>query len=311
MASTNGNIPGTNVKAPGANVKTNARAPGEKSVFVDSLKDSWLIILIVVAMFIIVLIVIYIVSMVKKNKLQNVSLQQSMIGLNDRNVVPYKVDASQMSLVNNGQEFSYCFWVILNSTYDSTTDHKLVFQRGNTPVTAGGQTKYSSNTNPIVLLDKTTNKMYVCVSTSQVSSPSMTATEILHTNSLNQFDSGFMVSVIDYVPLQRWVFVGVVIRDTTLYVFLDGDLYSATTVYDVGTNSKVRPMIRGTNGDLIFGEKMNTTQGYISNTKFFNYALTQKEMQSTYNAGPVKTSLLGMLGINNYGVRSPIYEIQQ
>lgn len=296
------------IKLKGTNVDA------DKYNFVDTIKQSWLIVLIVVAMFAIVLIVVYIVSMVKKNKLQNVSLQTSMIGLNDRNIVPYKVDASQMSLVSNGQEFSYCFWIILSSTYDSTSDHKLVFQRGNAPVTSStGQTRYSSNTNPIVLLDKTTNKMYICVATSQVSQSSMVASDILHTNSLNQYDSGFMVSVIDYVPLQRWVFVGIVIQDTTLYVFLDGDLYSATTVYDVSSasHSQVRPMIRGTNGDLLVGEKANTTQGYISNSKFFNYALTQKEMQSNYNAGPVKNSILSIFGLNNYGVRSPIYQVQQ
>jgi len=294
-----------------ANATTNA-VTGKKNVMMDSLKDSWLIILIVVAMLILVLIVIYIVSMVKKNKLQNVSLQTSMISLNDRNIVPYKVDASQMSLVSNGQEFSYSFWIILSSTYDSTADHKLIFQRGNAPVvSATGQTRYSSNTNPIVLMDKTTNKMYICISTSQVAAASLSASDILSTNSLSQFNSGFLVSVIDYIPLQRWVNVGIVIQDTTLYVFLDGDLYSATTVYDVGAamNVPVRPMIKGTNGNLTMGEKVNTTQGYISNGKFFNYALIQKEMQANYNAGPVTSSWLSLIGLGNYGVRSPIYDL--
>lgn len=288
---------------------TGSSAP--KRVMLDSLKSSWMIILIVAAMFILVLVVIYIISMVKKNKLQNVSLQASMLDLNNRDIVPYNVSSTQMSLVTNGQEFSYCFWIILSSTYDSTNDYKLVLQRGNTN-TVNGSNQFSSNTNPIVFLDKTVNKMYICVSTSQATGQ-MSPSDILATNASGQFTSGYLISTIDYVPLQRWVFVGIVVKDTTLYVFMDGDLYSATTVYDVATaiNVNVRPIMKGTNGDLTIGEKVNTTPGFLSNSKFFNYGLTQPEMQSNYNQGPSKTSLLSMIGLNNYAVRSPIYEVDK
>ena len=283
-------------------------APDSKSIMVDSLKSSWIIILIVAAMFILVLVVLYIVSMVKKNKLQNVSLQNNMISLSNREVVPYVIPAANLSLVTNGQEFSYSFWIILDSNYDSTSNHKVIMQRGNPNIDSD---KFSPNANPLIFLDKTVNKLYVCVSTTQVTSQK-TSNEILTKNAQGQFTSGYMISTIDYVPLQRWVFVGIVIKDTTMYIFLDGDLYSATTVYDVAassSNTKIRPIVKGTNGDLIIGDKVNTTKGYISNSKFFNYGLTQKEMQDNYNQGPQKTSLLSMFGLNNYGVRSPIYEI--
>lgn len=280
-------------------------AEDSKQIMVDSLKSSWIIILIVAAMLILVLVVIYIVSMVKKNKLQNVSMQETMINMTDRNIIPYKVPSTNLSLVTNGQEFSYTFWIILNSNYDSTSDYKLIMQRGNTNTST-----FSSNTNPIIFLDKNVNSMYICISTTQVKNQKI-PTDILATNQQGQYTSGYLISKIDYVPLQRWVFIGIVIKDTTLYVFMDGDLYSATTVYNVfstNTNS-VRPIIKGTNGDLTIGDKVNTTPGYVSNSKFFNYGLTQKEMQSNYNQGPSKTSLLAMFGLKNYGVRSPIYEI--
>ena len=279
-----------------------------KTIMVDSLKSSWIIILIVAAMFILVLVVIYIVSMVKKNKLQNVSLQNNMISLSNREVVPYTIPAASMSLVTNGQEFSYSFWIILDSNYDPTSNHKVVMQRGNPNVDSN---KFSSNANPIIFLDKTVNKLYVCVSTTQVTTQ-MNANEILTRDAQGRFTSGYMISTVDYVPLQRWVFVGIVIKDTTMYIFLDGDLYSATTVYDVASasaNTKIRPIVRGTNGDLVIGDKVNSTKGYISNSKFFNYGLTQKEMQENYNQGPQKSSLLSMFGLKNYAVRSPIYEI--
>ena len=279
----------------------------DKKLMVETLKSSWIIILIVAAMLILVLVVLYIVSMVKQNKLQNVAMQDNMIDMANRNIVPYKVPSANLSLVTTGQEFSYTFWIILNSNYDSTSDYKLVMQRGNTNINTSS---YSSNTNPVIFLDKNVNTMYICISTTQVQSQ-MIPSDILAMNGQDQYTSGYLISKIDYIPLQRWVFVGIVIKDTTLYIFLDGDLYSATTVYNVALNGKsnVRPIIKGTNGDLTIGDNVNTTQGYISNSKFFNYGLTQKEMQSNYSQGPAKSSLLSMFGLKNYGVRSPIYEI--
>lgn len=271
-------------------------------IMVESVKSSWIIILIVVAMFILVLIVIYIISIVKKNKLQNVSLQTNMLSLNNREIIPYKVSSENLTLVANGQEFSYAFWIILNSTYDSTSDHKLILQRGGANNIVAGRLNFSSSVNPVILMDKATNKMYVCISTTKV-------TKSNFADNILAKDSGYIVSTIDYLPLQRWVFIGVVIRETTLYVFIDGDLYSATSIYDIPTANGSRPMIKGTNGDIIIGEKNNTTQGYLANSRYFNYALTQKEMTSYYNSGPSKGGIMSMLGLDNYGVRSPIYEV--
>jgi len=300
------------MSAAATTVKTGATAVAsavtKPKIMMETIKANWIIILIIVAMLVLVLIVIYIVQMVKKNKLQNVSLQAKMIALDDRSVVPLSIDASQMSLVTNGQEFSYTFWLILSSGYDSTSDYKMIMLRGNSVTTAG---LYSSNANPIILLDKSTNKMYICIATSAVSGTSHSASSILSRDPVtNQFNSGYMISAIDYVPLQRWVYIGVVIQDTTLYVFIDGDLYSATTVYDVvGGVGGIRPVIKGTNGNVAIGDKINTTPGYISKTQFFNYALTQTEMQSQYAAGPTPSSMLSIFGLNNYGVRSPVYQI--
>jgi hypothetical protein len=187
-------------------------------------------------------------------------------------------------------------------------------QRGNTVTDASFNSiiTFSTNTNPIVLLDKAINKMYICIATTMAASNLTVDTIISTKNSTGQNTSGYIVTTIDYIPLQRWVYIGIVVKDYTLYVFLDGDLYSATTVYDVSSamQSQSRPIVKGTNGDLILGEKMNTTPGYISQSKFYNYALTQKEMLSNYSAGPIKSSILSMIGLKQYGVRSPIYELQ-
>ena len=92
---------------------------------------------------------------------------------------------------------------------------------------------------------------------------------------------------------------------------MDADLYSVVTVSDVvtTTNANTKPMIMGTQGDLTIGDNVNYTPGFISLTKFYNYAIGQVDIQKMYNNGPVQTTLLSYIGLGNYGVRSPLYEV--
>ena len=71
----------------GENIATDA-AMSVKEKLAETVGQSWVIILIVVAMVVLVLIVVYIVSMVKKTSLQNVVLQTNMIAMDNRTVVP-------------------------------------------------------------------------------------------------------------------------------------------------------------------------------------------------------------------------------
>jgi hypothetical protein len=276
------------------------------NVALTYLKESWLILLIIGAMFLLVLVVFYIFYLIKKSKLKNVVLHSDMIVLDNRNVVPHIVSADDMSsLTMNGQEFSYSTWIFLANNYDATSDHKLIMQRGNTSTVAG---MISPNTSPIIAMDSKTNKMYIAVSTSAVTNP-LTFEKVFEKDAAtNRFTSGFLVTYIDYVPLQRWVNVILVVREMNMYVYIDGDVYSVASASEVRTNSD-RPMIRGTSGDLAIGEKRNTTHGYLSLTQFFNYGLTQKEVRSIYANGPSRNSWLAIFGLGSYGVRSPVYKI--
>jgi len=270
------------------------------------LNESWMIILIIGAMFLLVLVVFYIFYLIKKSQLRNVVLHTDMIVLDNRNVVPYIVKADNMSaLTVNGQEYSYSTWIFLANNYDATSDHKVIMERGNSSTVPG---MVSANTSPIIAMDAKTNKMYIAVSTSAVVNP-LTLEKVFEKDSVtNRFSSGFLVTYIDYVPLQRWVNVILVVREMNMYVYIDGDIYSVTSASEVKKNSD-RPMIRGTSGDMSIGEKRNTTHGYLSLTQFFNYGLTQKEVKSIYGNGPTRTSWLSIFGLGSYGVRSPVYKI--
>jgi hypothetical protein len=276
----------------------------------ESMGKSWIIVLVVVAMFAIVLVIMYVMKMVKANKLQNVVLNADMIAFDNREIVPYKIPAENMSLITNGQEYSYSFWVFLGGQYATTTKPKIILQRGNDNTYAGNVIQISPTTSPLIMLDPVSNIMYFAVSTSAVTT-SMSASAVIVTNSQGKYTSGYMVNTIDYIPLQRWVNVALVVKDSAMYIYMDGDLYSVTTTNDVvsSSGSPVSPMVKGTTGDLYIGDRVNYTQGYDTLTRFYNYALTQNDIAKIYSSGPTASSWLSWLGMQNYGVRSPVYQI--
>lgn len=276
----------------------------------DAGKQTWIIILVVIAMLTIVLVVLFIVSMVKKNKLQNVVLQQNLIKTDDRTIVPFIVPAASMSLISNGQEFSYSFWIFLSSNYTATAGGKVLLQRGLTPNTYSASTiQINSGTNPLIFLDATSNKMYFCIQTNLVNSTTQTLENIITIDSsTNKYTSGYLVSYIDYVPLQRWVNIALVVKNTAAYIYMDADLYSVASLNEIATSSSSNPIMSGTSGDMTIGDIKNNTPGYISLSRFYNFALGQTDLKTMYNNGPSQSTWLSYIGLGNYGVRSPIYE---
>jgi hypothetical protein len=285
----------------------------EKQKWQESLltvfKESWIVLLIILCMIVLVFIVIYIFFVIKKNHLQKVVLHKDVITLHNRSVVPYVVSNSSASLTTiNGQEFSYSLWIFLSSNYDQTNLHKVILQRGNASEAVD---QYSNSTNPLIAMDRVNNTMYVAVSTTKVISQTNTIEEIFNKTD-NKFTSGYLITEIGYVPLQRWVNVIVVVKDVNMYIYLDGDIYSITSVNDLMStvnDTLTRYVIRGTTGDIKIGDSKNPTPGYLSFTQFFNYALNQKDVTAIYKNGPSKKSWLAFLGLGNYGVQSPIYKI--
>lgn len=279
-----------------------------KEAVVSYIKESWIVLLIVFSMILLVVIVIYIFYIVKKNHLQKVTLHPEVLNLANRSLVPYIISDTDATLSTvNGQEFSYSMWLFLANTYDITSDHKLVLQRGNS---SGSRSTFSNNTSPVVALDKSSNSMFIGVSTTSVVQ-SNTLSQIFAKDSATQkYTSGYVIVNIPYIPLQRWVNVIVVVRDMNMYIYLDGDIYSIASVSDLNTTTSTRRhTIRGTSGDISLGDSLNPVGGYASYTQFFNYALTQKDVTSIYQNGPSKKSWLSILGLGNYAVRTPLYKL--
>jgi hypothetical protein len=288
--------------ADGSGADGSASPDGSKAAGIAM--DTTMIILILVVMCLIVVIIFVVVSMLRNNKMKSVVLHSSMIDLSNRNIVPYTVESDKLpNISNSGQEYSYGFWIFLGNKYDQTNDHKILLSRGNSDNVVGTN-NFSSLTNPIIFMDKTSNKLYVAISTTEAKSVNVTLDDIV------KGESGYIVSYIDYIPLQRWVHVVVTVKNIYVNIYLDGDLYTVNTVNDITTvSASTRPMIRGTSGPVTIGNNRSSIFGHLSMTQIYNFSLSQKEIKKIYNKGPVRSSWLSIIGLGNYGVRTPIYQL--
>lgn len=302
---------GSFFQKPAGQVGEKASAVVSKGVLTEDVNNTFKIVAIIAIMLIIVFVTMYIVNMLKNNSLKQVKLLNKILQLDDRQLLPHIIPASKISGVSRGQEFSYNFWVYLSDSYDKTTHHKVLFQRGN-PAESNGTAlppMLSDKTNPVVIMDKDSNKMLFAVNTSAVST-SMTLNEIFAKDPITKrYTSKYLITSIDYVPLQRWVNVTMSVRDNQVAVYMDGDLYSIVTTSDIVDSKGNMPFIRMPSGDVTVGDPINNIRGFMSKFSYFNYSLSQDQLMKVYNEGPGEKSFLSYFGLSRYGVRSPVYEI--
>ena len=131
--------------------------------------------------------------------------------------------------------------------------------------------------------------------------------------------------VVDYVPLQRWVHVTIVVNETVnlgyISVYLDGEL-----VKNVSSNDKItlgngrsipisfQNLALMKSGDLYIGGDVynaNINKGFsgiVSKVTVSNYDLNGEEIKRIYVQGPMD-NLSSKLGLPAYGLRSPVYRL--
>ncbi len=208
-------------------------------------------------------------------------------------------DASKLPVTLSGQEFSFSFWVYFPEV-PSRDKPRVLFRRG-----ADG------TANPMVVLDAKTNKMYVVVKTTQAD-----AAKTYDVSDIVEGKTGdaHMVSTIEYVPLQRWVHVAFVVQDALMTVYVDGDPYTVEHVADSIQSSKAgtpRPIVAGISGDVVVPRANDGVRGFIARMLFFNYAIGHRDVRALYANGPRGSPALSALGLSSYGVRSPIFRLDE
>ena len=212
-----------------------------------------------------------------------------------------------------GQEFAFSFWIYLTD-FQPTSMHKLLFCRNRSGSTGALDLR---QLNPIVMLDRSSNKIHVCINTNRSPSTApVTLNDVLAARGVNR---KFVVSTIEYVPLQRWVNVVLSVQDSLLTVYLDNSLYTVQSVLDMVDRAATppTPLVGPCSGDIVIGNASSTVSsdaiGYIGNVQYWNHALSIRDASRVYNLGPTGSanSVLASMNIEvpEYGIRSPIYRV--
>lgn len=248
--------------------------------------------------------------------------------------------------LSNGIEFTYAFWVYLNSV--PLGSPKIIFQRGD------------DKANPIVFIGTRTNSLTFLLRTAfadtvnaTLSTPSTTASTATAPTSNGMYmpltvpgsSQGTSASAsyvdisadpndgckvpyyasitIDYVPMQQWMHVAVSVSGLYAVVYTNGDIYKVINLTSIVSSAKTKCLVNNktfpqspqtfstTAGPLYLGPSvpnMSPMDGAISKLVFFNYAITLADAKDLASVNPANTGALSGLNIP-VGLQSPIYFI--
>ena len=243
----------------------------------------------------------------------------------------------------NGLKRTYTFWIYIKDMAHQYFKNVLYI----------GNEKQLKDRSPQIFLDKQKNKLFIRFSKKEGFSNDNSYQE-----SINWGDNGGGPSIenffqedvesnlgpyptkfkqymqqgvcIEYVPIQRWVHIGIVINDYgtstggSIATYVDGDLVGIAghgetfkgldNSFD-NDNFKydITNLDLDKNDNLIIGgeHNANTTPGFaglLCKFTMFNYDLNDRDIHNNYNEGPID-NFMAKLGLGAYGVRSPIYKI--
>ena len=130
---------------------------------------------------------------------------------------------------------------------------------------------------------------------------------------------------IKYVPIQRWVHVGIVINDTgggSITTYIDGNFVETINnknvkeqEYSSGAQIDTNRLNLDHIGTLFVGGEETPPaeipmgfSGLFSRFTLFNYDLNRNDIYKEYSSGPIKGGL-SSLGLAAYGIRNPIYKL--
>ena len=294
----------------GNNNNKNAKTNSSKKKEGISGMSTTTIVTTAILLIILIIVIIYTVYRFRQNHLESVSLLDTPMKLYGMTQQKKLKKGSEMSQAGIGQEFTYSLWLYIVDYDDTSSEPRLVMVRNDEEDTL-------ENANPIIYMDGRTNRMYISVRTNKSDHNISDLSDLVpseYRSSSSADDKHYLTATIEYIPLQRWVNVTVVVQDNLLTAYLDGEMYTVRNVHDIwkqnGTN---RPIISASAGDVYVGptsQNNDTVRGFISGVKFFNYALMTDAIAGLYTQGPNHKTLASRLGWERrYGFQSPIYRL--
>jgi len=223
----------------------------------------------------------------------------------------FKVD--KVLANSNGIKRTYGFWIYINdiNKYNGSFRHIAHL---------GKEAKEIKNACPYIFLDKFKNEIHVRFAPKAETLTTQTLNDIKDTAALLTSNSKKCGITIQYVPIQRWVYIVIVVSDVNgglIYTYIDGELAEVERGKDYTTEKlalheldfETRPGGLFVGGSLA-NSLINATgfSGLISKFTVYNYDLNKNDIYKEYNKGPLN-GLLTSMGIVSYGLRNPVYKL--
>lgn len=190
----------------------------------------------------------------------------------------------------NGKEFSYSFWMYIDGdNQENTYQDKFILGR----MESSGSIASINKASPRFELDKSSNTLIVNVRSS---------------------DSSYAENEkmrIKYVPLQRWVNIVLAVDNNFIQLFMDGELREVKDLTQYTRSDSGESFVLTPVGNIYIGNNGESPsfKGYISKVQAFNYAVTIDHTKVIYKAGPLHRTVLSVIGVNQYGIQNPIYNV--
>ena len=267
------------------------------------------------------------------------------------------LSADKVPASGNGKRSTLSFWIYIYDIQKYNGVMRHVLHRG----TETGK-DIDGGASPYIYLDAQTNKLYITYGAADTSklfkngaggndysaaTVTVNGTTVKGAGDANVTDvqkraylNATRGITLDYIPLQRWVHVVVVVNEDvssggSITAYVDGEYVKSVTsktdlsTYNLGfgtatdgtslLSGKAVPTFNVTDVDLdkkgnfyVGGSTGSAVgagfSGMVSMIQLFNYDLNANDVYSLYQKGPVD-NMLAKVGLPAYGIQSPIYRI--
>lgn len=177
---------------------------------------------------------------------------------------------------NQGMEFTWANWLFINNTKNTNdlsllssdekdTKPKLIFSKGK----SNNNDEFEMNSPGIYLFDDTQSQ-----SVSDTNTLSFVV-ELFDISSNND-NKKYEIINIPNIPLQKWVHIVIRVQSKTLDIYINGMLTKRENFNSV---------IKQNYGDVYVGNS-NGVDGFISDLKYFSYAIDNNKIQELIQNGP-------------------------
>ncbi len=293
-----------------------------------------LTVLVVLSVLLLLFLIIYFIIKIKKYSLTSTTFIKTPVQPS-KEIIQYVASSNQLPPLSNGNEFAYSFWLYVDSLNDPSNHNLIFLQSGSSGL---DNINFKENT-IIVYIEKGTNKLKFKLRTANADQKNVAidvSTDpglkrgidgILNINGVDDPERIFNTDtcyysehVINYLQLQRWVNIIINVENNFVSIFLDGDLYNTHNLAGSDSTSEcpdssLSNIISNKSGNIFVGtdiaNNLYSFKGYLSKFQIFNYSITIDHAKTIYKQGPLNTSILSSIGIPLYGLRNPVYKIDE